>query len=116
MIWVGGDLRAHRAPTPAMGRAALHQLRLPRAPPSLALSACRNGVSQLLWAAVPVPHQPHSEKFLPYIQPKSNPFQLITVTPFLNTTHPAKEPLPIFLVSLLYVLLQLSSHCNPTSK
>ena len=47
MIWVGGN---HPAPTPAMGRAAPHQLRLPRAPSNLALSTSRDGAPQLLWA------------------------------------------------------------------
>jgi len=46
----GRDLRAHAAPTPAMSRAAPHQLRLPRAPSNL---ASRDGGPQLLWAAVP---------------------------------------------------------------
>jgi len=44
MAQVGGELRAHPVPPPAMGRAAPHQLRLPRAPSHLALSACREGV------------------------------------------------------------------------
>jgi len=42
----------------AMGRAAPHQLRLPRAPSHLALSACRDGAPTALWAAVPAPHCP----------------------------------------------------------
>jgi len=49
-----------------MGRAAPHQLRLPRAPSSLALSASRDGAPQLLWAAVPVPHY-LGGAFLPFI-------------------------------------------------
>jgi len=32
----GRDLEDHQTPTPAMGRAATHQLRLPRAPSNLA--------------------------------------------------------------------------------
>jgi len=39
-----------------VGRAAPHQLRLPRAPSNLALSASRDGAPQLLWAAGPAPH------------------------------------------------------------
>jgi len=39
------DLKAHAAPTPAVGRAALHQLRLPRAPSNLALSTSRDGAN-----------------------------------------------------------------------
>ena len=62
MSQVGRDLKAHAAPTPTMGRAAPHQLRLPRAPSNLALSASRDGAPQLLWAAAPVPH--HSLIFL----------------------------------------------------
>ena len=38
MVWVGRDLKAYPVPTPAMGRAAPHHLRLPRAPSNLALS------------------------------------------------------------------------------
>jgi len=38
--WKG--VKVHPAPTTAMGRAAPHQLRLPRAPSNLALSASRN--------------------------------------------------------------------------
>jgi len=60
MVWVGRELRAHPASTPAMDRAAPHQLRLPKAPSSLALSTSRDGAAQLLWAAVPAPH--HSQK------------------------------------------------------
>jgi len=54
---------AHPAPLCAVGRAAPHQLRPPRAPSNLALSATRDGASQLLWASVPAPHHPHSEEF-----------------------------------------------------
>ena len=57
-------------PTPAMGRAAPQQLRLPRAPSNLALSASRDGASQLLWAAVPAPHCPLSKEFSPNTYPK----------------------------------------------
>ena len=46
-------------------RAAPHQLRLPRAPSNLALSASRDGAPQLLWAAVPAPHRPLGKGFLP---------------------------------------------------
>ena len=41
--WVGRDLKAHPVPPRAMGRAATQQLRLPRAPSSLALNAPRDG-------------------------------------------------------------------------
>jgi len=37
MVWVGRNLKAHPAPAPAVGRAAPHHLRLPRAPSNLAL-------------------------------------------------------------------------------
>jgi len=46
-----------------MGRTAPHQFRLLRVPSNLALSASRDGASQLLWASVPAPHHPHSEEF-----------------------------------------------------
>jgi len=47
MVWVGRDLKAHPAPTPAVGRAAPHQLRLPTAPSKLVLSASRHGAPRL---------------------------------------------------------------------
>jgi len=50
MAQVGGELKAHPVPPPAMGRAAPHQLRLPRAPSHLALSAWRDGAPTALWA------------------------------------------------------------------
>ena len=49
----------HSPPSPNPCRP--HQLRLPRAPSNLALSASRDGAPQLLWAAVPAPHRPLSE-------------------------------------------------------
>jgi len=56
---VEGTLRFTELQPPAVGRAAPHQLRLPRAPSSnLALSTSRDGAPQLLWAAVPAPHCP----------------------------------------------------------
>jgi len=64
MVWVRKDLKDHLAPTPAMGRAAPPQLRLPSAPSHLALSASRDGAPQLLWAAVPAPHCPLGKAFL----------------------------------------------------
>jgi len=67
MAWIERDLKAHPAPTPAMGRAAPYPLRLPRAPSNLALSASRDGAPQLLWAAVPAPHHPLGKEFPPSI-------------------------------------------------
>jgi len=53
--WLGleGTLRIIQSPSPAMGRAVPHQLRMPRAPPNLALSTSRNALTdpQFLWAA-----------------------------------------------------------------
>ena len=43
MVRDGTDLKAHAAPTPATGRAAPSQLRLPGAPSNLALSTSRDG-------------------------------------------------------------------------
>ena len=57
-----GTLKIILFQPPAMGRAT-HQLRLPRAPFNLALSASRMGHPQLPWAAVPGPHHPPSEEF-----------------------------------------------------
>jgi len=48
MGWFGRDLTGHPAPHPAVGRAAPHQFRLPRAPSKLALSTSRDGAPQLL--------------------------------------------------------------------
>jgi len=39
MIWIGRDHKGHPVPTSSVGRAATHQLRLPRASSSLALNA-----------------------------------------------------------------------------
>ena len=43
-----GTSQPTQPPPPAVGRAAPHQLRLPRAPSNLALSASRDGAPQLL--------------------------------------------------------------------
>jgi len=55
-------------PLPWLGT---HQLRLPRVPSNVALSTSRDGAPQLLWAAIPAPHRPLSEEFLPTSQTKS---------------------------------------------
>jgi len=47
MAWVGRDLKAPSS-SDARGRAAPHQLMLPRAPSNLALSAFRGGTPELL--------------------------------------------------------------------
>ena len=71
MVWVEKYLKDQLFPlTPpstekppfAVGRAAPHQLRLPRAPSNLALSASRDGAPQLLWAAVPETSMPSGER------------------------------------------------------
>jgi len=56
MAWIGRDLKAHQAPTTLPGLSAAHQISLPRAPSSLALSTCMDGAFTLPWAAVPGPH------------------------------------------------------------
>jgi len=48
---IGRDLKAHPASTATMGRAASHQLRLPRAPSNLVLTPPETGHPQPLWAA-----------------------------------------------------------------
>jgi len=58
-----GTLRIIKFQPPAAGRAASHQLTLPRAPSNLALSTSRDGAPQLIWAALPVPHHPLSKEF-----------------------------------------------------
>ena len=67
MALVESDFKEHLAPSPAMGRADSHQLRLPRAPSNLALNTPGMGHPQLLWAAVPGPHHPHNEEYLPNV-------------------------------------------------
>jgi len=42
MGWVGRDFKAHPTPAPCHGLAALHQIRLPRAPYNLALVTFRD--------------------------------------------------------------------------
>ena len=64
--WVGRVLKAHPVPPPAMGRAAPHQLRLPRAPSHLALSACRDGAPTASLGSAAL-----SEESPPQIKPKS---------------------------------------------
>jgi len=59
-----GALKIVQFQTAAMGRAAPHQLRLPRAPSNLNLNASRDGTQQLLWAAVPGLHYPLSKEFI----------------------------------------------------
>jgi len=44
MAWFGRDLKVHPVPQPAMGRAAIQQIRLPRALSNLALNASMDGV------------------------------------------------------------------------
>ena len=65
MVGLEGTSKPIQFQPPVMG-SAIQQLRLPRAPSSLALSASRDGAAWLLWAAVPGPHS-HSEEFLPNI-------------------------------------------------
>lgn len=67
----------------------------------MALGTARDGASTLLWAAVPGPHCPRGEEFLPGIQPKSTlllyPFTLVPTLPFflllfsLKHAHEKKE-------------------------
>ena len=66
--WLGWK-EPHSPPSPSLchGQGCPHQLRLLRAPSNLALNASRDGAPQLLWAAVPAPHCPLSEKFPPNI-------------------------------------------------
>lgn len=62
MFWVERGFKGHLLPTPpAMGRDPFLWIRLLQAPPSPALNT-----PQLLWQAVPVPHHPYGEQFLPY--------------------------------------------------
>ena len=67
MVWVGRDLRrAPPTPTLVVGRAAPQQLRLPRVHPTWPWAPPGMGHPQF-WAAVPGPHHPLSEGFLPNI-------------------------------------------------
>jgi len=65
MALVESDFKEHLAPSPAMGRADSHQLRLPRTPSNLALNTPGMGHPQLLWVAVPVPCCPLSKECPP---------------------------------------------------
>lgn len=62
MAWVGMDPKAHPGPTPTVGRAACHQLRLPRAHLAWPGAPPGKGHPQLQ-AAVLGPHHPLSKKF-----------------------------------------------------
>jgi len=50
-----------------MGRAATHQLRLPKAHPTWLRNPSGMGNPQLHWAAVPVPLCPLSKELLPNV-------------------------------------------------
>ena len=67
--WVGleGALKITELQSPAMSRAAPHQLRLPRAPSKLALSASRDGTPQLLWQLCQHTTTPLNDSFPPDI-------------------------------------------------
>ena len=67
MVGLEGPSKLTQPQPPSIGRAAPQQLRVPRAPSNLALSASRDGSPQLLWAAVPGPHRPLGKEFLPDI-------------------------------------------------
>jgi len=54
-----------------MGWLFTHQLRLPKAPSSLALGTSKDGAPTALWAAVPGPHRLLSEETLQNISSKS---------------------------------------------
>jgi len=62
------------------------------------------GHPQLLWVSCSSSHHPHCEKFLPYIQYKSNFFQFKIIAPCPVTTSPGKKRLSVFLISPLYIL------------
>ena len=74
-------------PPPAVGRAAPHQLRLPKAPSNLALNVSRDGAPTSLRAAVPAPHHLLSKEFLPNFKPKfkNNSFCKLQPYTFLLT-------------------------------
>ena len=87
-----------------MGRAAPHQLRLPRAPSNLALSASRDGAPQLLWAAVPAPHCPLGEKFFPNTETKIfHVLQKHCVYPSVRTFY-----VILLLLLLVFIILDLT--------
>jgi len=95
-----------------MGRAAPHQLRLPRAPSNMALSASRDGAPQLLWAAVPAPHHPLGKEFPPDIYPKSSLF-ILQLCPITITLLDA--PFKILKTSVLSLWILLFSKLNKPS-
>jgi len=53
---------------------------------------------------VSLPHHPHSEEFLPYIQFTSTLFQFQIIAPCPVTTDIVKTSLSIFIRSLFYIL------------
>lgn len=66
--WHG--LRSQSGPNPCNGLVVPHQLRLPRAPPSPALSTYRDGAPTALWTAwATEASQPLTMEFLPYVSP-----------------------------------------------
>jgi len=75
----------------AMGRAAAQQLRLPRDPSSLALSASRDGAPTALWAAVPGPHCPLSEKFPILSGQSSSAVWICLCQPYPDTIKPMEQ-------------------------
>jgi len=52
------------------------------------------GIQHIPGQPVLVPHQPHSDRLFPYIQPKSTLFKLETISPCSVTTDPAKKSVP----------------------
>ena len=106
MAWVGSYLKDDPVPTPAVIRAAPHELRLPRAPSNLALSAFRGGA-----LSSPLPHHHTNKEFLPNISPKSPLFQFKAIPPCPITICPRKKSIPLLFVSSLQVL----EGCNEVS-
>jgi len=70
MVWVGGDLKDYQSQPPAMGRAASHQIRLPRAHPTWPRAPSGSlPIYAILWA----PNQPNKQNPQDLSQPPKIP-------------------------------------------
>ena len=97
MAYLERELKAHTAPTPAMGRAAPHQLRLPRAPSNLALSASRDwGTTASLGSCASA--SPHSgERISPTLNLNLSTFSIKPFPLYLSLSTCVKNWFPFCL-------------------
>ena len=67
-LWLEGTLKPTQPQPPAMGRAATQQLRLPRAPSSLALNASRDGAPTASLGSCARASPPSEYSVAPWVQ------------------------------------------------